>query len=169
MITALSLSITSAAAIMFFSRRLLCYMRHFQEGGYSRRQFKDWVIANSVYDKKGSLIATIAALLLELTEHSNVRGIQLAICTISAIALVWLGFWENDPREVGPFKLKPTKRATTTYNLAVGLYSIALVIVTISVYKLGARDDIACYWLVVIAAIQSSPIWLVIASTLKSY
>jgi hypothetical protein len=169
MSTALSLSIVSAAAIMFFSRRLLCYMRHFQEGGYSRRQLKDWVISNSIYDKKGSLIATIAALLLELTEHSNVRGIGLIICTIAAIALIWLGLWENDPREIGSFKLKPTQKATTTYNLALGLYSIALVIVMISVYKLGARDDLACYWLVVIGAIQSSPIWIAIASILKGY
>ena len=169
MITAISLALISAAAIIFFSRRLLCYLRHFQEGGYSTKQLKDWVIANSIYDKKGSLIATIAALLLELTEHSNVFGIGLIICTIAAIALTWLGLWENDPREVGTFKLKTTKQATAIYNLALGLYSIALAIVVVSVYKLGARDDLACYWLVVIFAIQSSPIWLVIASTIKGY
>lgn len=73
-------------------------MRHFQEGGYSRRQFKDWVIANGIYDKKGSSI-----------------GLTLAI---------------------------------------------------FAVYKLGANDEIGCYWLVVIVAIQSSPLWLVLASTL---
>ena len=67
MLTALSLSLISAAAIIFFSRRLLRYLRNFQEGGYSRMQFTNWVIANGIYDKKGSLIATIAALSLELT------------------------------------------------------------------------------------------------------
>jgi hypothetical protein len=169
MATALSLSIISAAAIMFFSRRLLCYMRHFQEGGYSRRQLKNWVITNGVYDKKGSLIATIAALMLELTEEVKVVGIGLVICAIAAISLICLGLWENDPRKFGTFKLQTTSQATATYNLALALYSIALVIVVVSVYKLGARDDIACYWLVVIVAIQSSPIWLVLASTLKGY
>jgi hypothetical protein len=165
---ALSLSLISAAAIIFFSRRLLCYMRHFQEGGYSRTQLKNWVITNGIYDKKGSLIATIAALALELTEQKSIV-ISLVICAGAAAALVWLGLWENDPRKVGPFKLQTTPQATATYNLALGLYSIAFTIVVISVYKLGARDDLACYWLVVIFAIQSSPIWLVLASTLKGY
>jgi UDP-N-acetylmuramoyl-tripeptide--D-alanyl-D-alanine ligase len=168
MLTALSISLVSASAIIFFSRRLLRYLRHFQEGEYSRRQFANWVIANGIYDKKGSLIATIAALALELTEESGLIFIALVICTISSCALVWLALWENDPREVrvGGFRLQPTPRATAVYNLALSLYSIVLTFTIVSTYKLGAGDDIACYWLVVIVAIQSSPIWLVLASTL---
>ena len=59
-------------------------MRHFQEGGYSRRQFKNWVIANGIYDKKGSSIATMTALILELTERGKMTS--LVICTLGAIA-----------------------------------------------------------------------------------
>ena len=164
MFKAISLSFLSVAAIIFFSHRLLCYMRHFQEGGYSRRQFKDWVIANGIYDKKGSSIATMTALILELTERGKMTS--LVISTLGAIALIWLSIWEPDPRKAEEFPLQPTRRATRIYNLALALYSIGLTLAIFAVYKLGANDKIGCYWLVVIVAIQSSPLWLVLASTL---
>gem|GEM_PF-6835651 len=88
------------------------------------------------------------------------------ICTLGVIALIWLSIWEQDPREAKEFPLKPTRRATRIYNLALALYSIGLTLTIFGVCKLGAGDEIACYWLVVIMAIQSSPLWLVLASTL---
>ena len=165
MFTALSLSLISVAAIIFFSHRLLCYLRHFQEGNYSRKQFKNWLLANGVYDKKGSLIAAITAMMLKLTEGKHIV-ISLVICAIGAIALIWLSLWENDPREGGSGRLKATAKATAIYNLALGLYSIAFPLVIICTYKLGAGRDLVCYWLVVIVAIQSSPIWIILASTI---
>ncbi len=96
-------------------------MRHFQEGGYSRRQFKDWVIANGIYDKKGSSIATMTDLILELTERGKMTS--LVISTLGAIALIWLSIWEPDPRKAEEFPLQPTRRATRIYNLALALYS----------------------------------------------
>jgi UDP-N-acetylmuramoyl-tripeptide--D-alanyl-D-alanine ligase len=165
MLIACSISLISAAAIIFFSHRLLCYLRHFQEGKYSRRQFKNWLLANGVYDKKGSLIAAITAVLLELTEERNII-IALVVCAIGSITLIWLSLWESDPRKSEFSKLQETEKATAIYNLALGLYSIAFSLVVIVTYKLGARDDLACYWLLVIVAIQSSPIWVVLASTL---
>jgi hypothetical protein len=164
MLTALCISEISAAAIMFFSHRLLCYLWHFQEGGYCPRQFKDWVVANGIYDKKGSLVATIAALMLELTEGNQV--ITLVICTIAAAALVWLGFWEKDLRTFGTLRVQSTKQAKAIYNLALSLYSLVFISCIITIYLIGANDDIACYWLLVIIAIQSSPIWVLLASNL---
>lgn len=162
MLITLCISVISVAAIIFFSRRLLRYLCHFQEFGYSKRQFKTWLVTNGVYDRKGSAIATIAALAIELTKEKIF--ISLGVSIVGAIALVWLGFWEPDPRKVGLYKLEVTDRATKIYNLALGIYSIAFIFTTVSVYALGANDDIACYWLVVIVAIQSSPIWLFLAN-----
>jgi UDP-N-acetylmuramoyl-tripeptide--D-alanyl-D-alanine ligase len=170
MLIALSVVIISAAAIIFFSRRLFRYLCHFQELKYSRREFRSWLVTNGIYDKKGSSIATFAALAIELTHEKLV--LSLIISILGAVGLVWLGFWEPDPRKVGieiesgVFKLQPTDRATKIYNLALGLYSICFILVTVGIYALGADDDIACYWLIVIFAIQSSPIWLLFASTL---
>jgi UDP-N-acetylmuramoyl-tripeptide--D-alanyl-D-alanine ligase len=164
MFKAISLSFISVATIIFFSHRLLCYLRHFQEGGYSRTQFKNWLSTNGIYDKKGSSIATMTALALELTERGKM--ISLGICTLGAIGLIWLSIWEPDPRKAEEFPLQPTRRATRIYSLALALYSIGLTLTIFGVYKLGAGNEIACYWLVVIVAIQSSPLWLVMASTL---
>ena len=160
--TALSLSIISAAAIIFFSRRLLCYLRHFQEVGYSTRMFKDWMLANGIYDKKGSLVATIAALIIEITKENSTNS--LIICIVAAIALIGLSLWEPDPRKVGFPILQPTKKAKNIYNLALSLYSIAFILCVMLIYRISADDDIAAYWLVVIVAIQSSPLWMIMAN-----
>ena len=163
--TALSLSIISATAIMFFSRRLLCYLRYFQEVGYSTRLFKDWVVANGIYDKKGSLIATIAALVIEITQESRTNS--LIICIIAGIALVWLSLWEPDPTKVGYPILQPTPEAKKIYNLALSLYSVALIIGFILVRMITVQYHISAYWLLVIVAIQSSPLWMILAKKLN--
>jgi UDP-N-acetylmuramoyl-tripeptide--D-alanyl-D-alanine ligase len=165
MLTALSISVISVAAIVFFSRRLLCYLRHFQEVGYSARLFKDWMLANGIYDKKGSLVATLAALIIEITKESRFNS--LIICIVAAIALFGLSWWEPDPRKVGYPILQPTKKATVIYNLALSLYSIAFVLSVIIVHQVSIDDDIAAYWLLVIVAIQSSPLWMIIANAIN--
>jgi UDP-N-acetylmuramoyl-tripeptide--D-alanyl-D-alanine ligase len=162
MLTALSISLLSAATIIFFSHRLSCYLRHFQAGAYSKVRFKDWIVTNGVYDKKGSLIAAIAAVALALFRTDLV--ICSIICAIAAVALIGLSVWEKSVRKVGSLKLRPTKQAMAIYNLALGLYSIAFALVIVGSYKLGAGTEISHYWLVVIVAIQSSPVWLVLAS-----
>jgi hypothetical protein len=164
MLIALCLSIISIAAIVFFSRRLLCYLRHFQEVGYDKRQFGAWMLENGIYDKKGSLIAAIAALVIELTKEQII--ISLLVSTMAGIGLVWLALWEDDPRKDGFPLLEATKKSTAIYNLALGWYSILMAIAVVSCYALGADDDMAVYWLIVIIAIQSSPIWLLLSTSL---
>jgi hypothetical protein len=107
----------------------------------------------------------MAAITIELTKEKILISLVVSIC--GAIALIWLGFWEPDPRKVGAFKLQATERATKLYNLTLGIYSILLMLANLGAYALGADDDIAVYWLIVIFAIQSSPIWLVLASSVK--
>jgi hypothetical protein len=160
--TALSLSIIAAAAIIFFSRRLLCYLRHFQEVGYSTRLFKDWMLANGIYDKKGSLVATLAALVIEITKESRTNS--LIICIIAGIALVGLSLWEPNPCKVGYPILQPTQEAKKIYNLALSFYSVSLIIGFILVRKISVDNDIAAYWLLVIVGIQSSPLWMIAAN-----
>jgi hypothetical protein len=164
MLIALSISIICTAAIIFFSRRLFRYLCHFQEVKYSRAQFSNWLVTNGIYDKKGSAISTIAALAIELTKEKIL--ISLAVSMLGAIAMIWLGYWEADPRKPGFLQLEATAQAIALYNLSLSLYSICLIVVMVATYALGAGDDIACYWLVVIFAIQSSPTWLFIASNL---
>lgn len=164
MLTALSLAAISAATIMFFSRRLLCYLRHFQDNDYSPKLFKDWLVANGVYDRKGSFVATISALILEVTKESQVNA--LITCAIGAAAMIWLSFNEVDPRIAGHPLLKPTKLARGIYHLALSLYSIAIVLCFFTIHRFSADDDPAAYWMIVIVAIQSSPMWLIFANAI---
>jgi UDP-N-acetylmuramoyl-tripeptide--D-alanyl-D-alanine ligase len=164
MLTIFSLSFIAAASIIFFSRRLLRYLYHFQEGGYSRRYLKDWIVENGIYDKKGTLIAASVAISIELTGETQL--LSLAISTFGAGCLIWLGFWEEDPRKVGKIKLEPTDRAIDIYNLTLTLYSIVFTLSMCGIYMFTEHEDLAPYWLTVVVGIQSSPIWLVIARTI---
>jgi UDP-N-acetylmuramoyl-tripeptide--D-alanyl-D-alanine ligase len=165
MLTALSLSIISAASIMFFSRRLLRYLYHFQEGGYSRRSFTKWMIDNGIYDRKGTVIAAITAAILEFLKPSPL--IESAICAIAGIGLVSLGFWEADPRKEGDTRLQETVRSAGIYNLALGLYSIGFTIAVYAIHRYSKDDDLALYWIAVIVAIQSAPIWPLVARSIR--
>ena len=162
MLIILCISAICAATIMFFSRRLLRYLWILQRDGYRRRQFGKGLMENNIYDRKGSLIATIAALAIELTREQLV--ISSIISILAAISLVYLGFWEGDPRVSESVKLVATDRSRKIYNLSLSFYSIATIVAIVSTYALGADDDIACYWLIAIIAIQSSPIWIVLAT-----
>ncbi len=119
---------------------------------------------NNIYDRKGSLIATIAALAIELTKEQLV--VSSIISILGAIALIYLGFWESDPRLSESVKLDETTRSQKIYHLSLSYYSIGLVIAIVTIYALGADNNIACYWLIAIIAIQSAPIWLLLASSL---
>jgi hypothetical protein len=166
MLLALSISAISVGVIMFFSRRLLCYLRHFQANESSPKLFKDWLIANGIYDRKGSFVAAIAALILEVTKEGAFNS--FIICAIAAATTIWLSLVEVDPRKAGSPILQPTKQARGIYHLALSLYSIGLVLCFLSIYLFSADDDLAAYWLIVIVAIQSSPIWLLFANALVS-
>ena len=162
MLLVLCLSIISMAAIVFSSHRLLCYLRHFQELGYGKEQFVNWMQENSVYDRKGSSIAAIAAIIIELT-HLNMET-DLIVSTIAGIGLVWLALIEDDPRQDGFPLLRASKQSTAIYNLALGLYSILMIIAALSCYALDLHDDVVTYWLIVIISIQFLPIWLLLSA-----
>jgi hypothetical protein len=166
MLTAISISTIAAAATIFYSRRLLCYIRHFQDNDYSPKLFTNWVIENGVYDRKGSLIATIAALTLEIAQQGRV--ISLLICVIASSALVWQGLREVDPRKAGYPILQPTRKARAVYNLSLNLYLFFFLSCSFIVYQISADKDMAAYWLIVIVAIQSSPLCMLLANAIVS-
>jgi hypothetical protein len=141
MLIALAIVIIAIGTISFFSHRLLCYLSHFQELDYSGKNFRDWIVENGIYDKKGSVISAIAALAIELTREKIV--ISLIISTLATAGLVWLRLLEDNPMKTGSLKI--TKQAAGIHNIALGLYSIAVTTSFIITYLLGADDDIACY------------------------
>lgn len=165
MLTFLCLTAISAAAILFFTRRGLRYLRYFQQEEYNPTRFKDWLIEKGTFDKKGTAIALSAAALTRFATWGDM-AVCLAICVGAATVLVFIGFQEEDPRTVGKIKLNMTDRATAIYNLALGLEAIAVIAIVAGTYFLGAGDRIYWYWLVAVLLIQSSPLWIVVANTI---
>ncbi len=165
MLIALSIALITAANIMFFSRRLLRYLYHFQEQDYNRKYFTGWMLENGIYDKKGTMIATIAAIAIEFNEKNSLTCI--AICTIASIWLISLGFWEKDPRKIGSSKLEENEQSAAIYNRSLALHSIAFTITIGIIHQFNPEDDMALYWLAVIVSIQSSPVWLFIAKKMS--
>jgi UDP-N-acetylmuramoyl-tripeptide--D-alanyl-D-alanine ligase len=165
MLTIICLTVISAATILFFTRRGLRYLRYFQQEEYNGTRFKAWFIEKSTFDRKGTAIALIAAAGSKFATGGDMV-LCLGICLIAAAALVFVGFSEEDPRIVGKIKLNMTDRATAIYNLALGLYAIAVILIISGASALGAGDRIYWYWLIAIGLIQSSPIWIVIANAM---
>ena len=77
MLIALSVAIISIGAILFFGRRLLRYLRHFQEFDYSKSQFKDWILENGsgadrqlrVFEASGGDLKKVVDYICEETEY----------------------------------------------------------------------------------------------------
>jgi UDP-N-acetylmuramoyl-tripeptide--D-alanyl-D-alanine ligase len=165
MLTLICLTVISAATILFFTRRGLRYLRYFQQEEYNGTRFKDWFLEKSAFDKKGTLVALIAAAASKFATGGDMT-LCLIVCLIAAAAFVFVGFSEEDPRVVGKIKLNMTDRATAIYNLALGLYAIAVISIISGAYFLGLGESIYWYWLIAVGLVQSSPIWIVIANSI---
>ncbi len=165
MLTIICLTLISAAIILFFTNRGLRYLQYFQQEEYNSTRFKNWLLEKRAFDTRGTLIALIAAALSKFATGGDMV-ICVGICIIAAITLVLVGFQEEDPRKVGKIKLKMTDRATAIYNLALGLYAIAVIGSIGGLYALGAGDNISAYWLLAFGLIQSTPIWISIANAI---
>lgn len=165
MLTTICLTLISAAIIIFFNRRGLRYLRYFQQEEYNSTRFKNWFLEKRTFDTKGTSIALVAAALSKLAAGVDMT-ICVGICLVATIAIISIGFQEEDPRKVGKIKLKMTDRATAIYNLALALHTIFVVIALRGAYALGAGDNIYIYWLIAVALIQSTPIWISIANAI---
>jgi UDP-N-acetylmuramoyl-tripeptide--D-alanyl-D-alanine ligase len=165
MLTTICLTIISAATILFFTQRGLRYLRYFQQEEYNGTRFKDWLLEKRTFDTKGTSIALIATVASKFGTGGRMEDC-LVVCVMAAATLVFIGFKEEDPRQVGKIKLKMTDRATAIYNLALGLDAIATVLIISGTYFLGAGDSIYIYWLVALVLIQSAPIWLAISNAI---
>ena len=165
MLTIICLTVISAALIFFFARRGLRYLRYFQQEEYNGTRFKNWFLETGTFDRKGTSISLVAAALTRFATGGEMTTC-LVICLFAAATLVFVGFKEEDPRKVGKIKLNMTDRATAIYNLALGLYAIAVISFIVGTYAIGAGDNIYWYWLLAVLLIQSTPIWIVIANAI---
>lgn len=121
-----SVIILTLGLLVFGWRRILSYLRYFQQEEYSRSRFMSWLTQKKAYDRRGSLILLIAAIAGMFTT-TGAMELALAILASAALALV-VFYQEEDPRRSGKIKLNMTQRASKIAYVAMGLFLVGSLI-----------------------------------------
>ena len=112
-----------AAGLLYFGwRRLLSYLRFFQQEEYSKPRFVEWLKAKRAYDRRGTALA-VGIAILAYTTHGGWGELLLALT--GTLGFLWIVRWtEEDPRTSGKIKLNMTIRATKIAYVAFGLLAL---------------------------------------------
>jgi UDP-N-acetylmuramoyl-tripeptide--D-alanyl-D-alanine ligase len=152
------------ALVGFYWRRALRYLQFFQQEEYNSGRFVNWWLEKRAFDRRGSLVAIAAAAMGQLTATQG-NYWALGISALAAVVLVAVAWREDDPRRVGKIKLNMTDRLTAIYRLSILLYALK-VGVAVGVTTLVFHGSSAILWLVAVALIQSTPVWIMVANAL---
>ncbi len=122
MLTKLASLIFIASALAFSGRRLLSYLRYFQQEEYNEKRFVTWVKASRALDSRGTLCASLVMVLSLFVARG---GFNLLASLLGSAALLFIAFIkEEDPRTSGKLKLNMTQRARKIYLVSCGLLTI---------------------------------------------
>lgn len=107
-----------ATCCWWFSRtRLLHNLRFFQQEDYNPRRYLSWVWQHHFFDRKGTLLALIAAFIIYLTSSFTLSMVFASLFVIRTA-------FEEDPRTQGKLRLKMTERAKQLYNTALVMQAL---------------------------------------------
>lgn len=98
----------------FISKRLLSYLRFFQQDEYQASRFLRWLVKRRKFDTKGSCVV--------------LGGFLFDLPLLTGAGLAYLAYSEQDPRKKGKVLLKMTERAKNIYRLAVLLAFLGLLL-----------------------------------------
>ena len=144
-------------ASIFTWKRLLRFLRFFQQEEYSNVRFISWIVKQRAFDTLGSAAAGILALLVFM-------GLPALIASLVGLgALIAMAMWEDDPRIKGKVRLVMTERAQRIYSTAFGLYALTAAAIAAATFQ-----QPAVLWLAQIALFQLTPLWLMAACQLLS-
>ncbi len=158
----LLMTLAGVSGIYFSSRRLLTYLRFFQQEEYKEDRFLDWLTANKAHDTKGSRIAAISAILIFVLRVFGLTGVGL-VSLAGSVAVGGVGFGEGDPRKSGKIRLNMTERATRLYRVALELITLVFLVAIFFIAILPLRGKIGWCWLVLLGLFQAIPFFLVAA------
>jgi UDP-N-acetylmuramoyl-tripeptide--D-alanyl-D-alanine ligase len=150
---ALVVILVAAASGYLIWRRLLGYLRYFQQEGYEHLRFLRWVHARSFADP--ALWLAIACLVIAIGSTSVAGGLFFAGAVVLAIA-------QPDPRRSGKISLKLTWRATRVLVVAVVLAAAFWAAVAIRMSTSGVLAALTASAVVVAIA----PFVLIVANML---
>ncbi|MFN4895672.1 MAG: Mur ligase family protein [Pseudomonadota bacterium] len=118
---ALAVWIIVAALIVFGWRRILSYLRFYQQEEYSSQRFWIWLRKKRAFDSRGTIIVSCLALLSWIFTSAFAHALLALLAAGALLAVVLM--LEEDPRASGKIRLIMTKRATKISWLAFGLYA----------------------------------------------
>lgn len=130
--------IVPIAGILFAARRLLRYLRFFQQEEYNNARFAVWLKEKNAYDTKAFRLCAAAAAVCFIAGLIS-EALLLWATAIFGVALVALGLSEEDPRRSGKLRLNMTERATRIYRVALelsALLSLVSLLIAIAFPKL---------------------------------
>jgi UDP-N-acetylmuramoyl-tripeptide--D-alanyl-D-alanine ligase len=122
-------AVTGAASAWVAWRRLLAYLRYFQQEGYEHLRFVRWVGWRPLTDPAVSLALVCAVLVT--------RAPRAALASFALIVVV--GFVQPDPRRSGKIPLRLTARARRIFTLAFVLACAAWMGMALAMATLASR------------------------------
>ena len=159
---AVPMIIAGSAALVFTHRRLLTYLRFFQQEEYKEDRFLAWMGENDAHDTKGSRVAASAAIIIFILRVIGLTGPGL-VNVVAAIALLNIASEEEDPRKSGKIRLNMTERARRIFRVSLLLTALAGGILLFLLCVLPLRGKIGWWWLVLLGLFQALPFCLVLA------
>lgn len=138
------------------ARRLLRYLRYFQQEEYDARRFFGWITRERIVERRGSTIAALAA---ANTALLPIRATSVVV-VVATLAYLAVAVFEEDPRASGKLPLRLTQRASRIFALAVVLWVTAVAFI---VWRLA---PFVSFWVACVLLSQLSPAFLVLANAL---
>ncbi len=111
-------------SLIFCQKRLLQYLRYFQQEEYNQKRFLSWYQENKAFDKKGTVVSIVLALVFILL-RCNYYNLILSL--IFCFVLSSFSQAEVDPRKTGKITLKMTARAQRIFFVSSILSIISLI------------------------------------------
>jgi UDP-N-acetylmuramoyl-tripeptide--D-alanyl-D-alanine ligase len=155
-----SFVLVAAACAFFLARRLLRYLRYFQQEDYDQRRFFSWLAHNRAFDRRGTGALLATAILGALS--GNREWVQEAANAAAALCLVLIAAREGDARKSGKIKLKMTSRATRIWVGAVLAALLSLLAVLFWFLQHPGRSTV--FRLGIAALVQITPLYLLLSN-----
>lgn len=162
----LSLAILLLGLLEFGYRRILSFLRYFQQEEYSSMRFLRWIRERRALDTRGTAILTTSGL-LSLLLPSQWSGLLISLATALALTYI-VRLVEEDPRVSGKLKLNMTQRARKIALLAFLLFALLAAAPTFLMMECcgGAGGSIAYLALAGIFLVQSPAALLLLSNKL---
>lgn len=161
MITKGSIILFIAALVLFGWRRILAYLRFFQQEEYNQVRFVRWMTSHRAFDKRGTAIVACALVANLLFCGGWIVPLSALLAATALVVTVY--FFESDPRSTGKIKLVMTQRATKIASVSLALYILVtlLPLGLLCFRSCGLHEAMIITCLFALILTQSPP-WLLI-------